>query len=188
MTRKWKEIPESRKERMARAFDALTAADDLVYSTHEDQSDTGSRPLRLDDLYRLATRPDLAFSPAVSQELRENPELRRELALIVDQLSIAHFPIAAAADTGDGIDRESGDFAIKLRPTQRRADQVYLLVEQRAGSDAPAPQKLLARYPDGSLVSIALPAPVEGVIQLLLAADDGIVAAVADRNTVLDIL
>jgi len=189
MSLKWKNIPEDRKNQMARLFDVLTAADDLVFGQDEPAGESRqSKPVRLDDLYVLATRPDLPIPPHVAEGLRKSVRLQSDFDHIVKQVSISHFAVAAAADSGAIVDRESEHFHIRLRPTQRGDDQVYLIVMRKEGVTVSDPKKLLARRPDGSAVGIPLPESEGGVSQLLLGADDPVAVAVGDRRTVLDII
>lgn len=189
MTRKWNDIPEGRKDQMARLFDVMTAADDLVF---EDDRATEESPqsnsVRIDDLYVLATRPNSAVPPHVAEALRDSPKLQDDLDHIVKQVSISQFDVAVAADTGAITDRESEFFHLRIRPTQRRPDQVYLVVLRKDGATVPDPRKLLARRADGTVVGIALPETEDGVSQLLLNADDAIALAIGDRRTILDII
>lgn len=186
---KWNEIPEALKDRMSQAFDVLTTADALV--TDEDRpSRVAARSDKIlpDDLYLAATQPDSEVLAKVNKGMRQDPSLRRDFDSIVAQVSISHFAAAAAADTGDHIDRESGAFTIKLRPTRRRADQIYLLVQRNDGSAAPAPRKLVARCADGSVLGVTLPELEGNLSQLLLDANHDVVGAISDSRTVLDLV
>lgn len=185
---KWNEIPEALKDRMSQAFDVLTTADALV--ADEDRPSrvaARSDKILLDDLYLAATQPDSEVLAKVNKGMRQDPTLRRDFDSIVAQVSISHSAAAAAADTGDHIDRESGAFTIKLRPTRRRADQVYLLVQRNDGSVAP-PRKLIVRCADGSVLGFTLPEPEGNLSQLLLDANHDVVGAISDSRTVLDLV
>ena len=186
MSRTWSSISDKERERLATAFAVLKDVDSLILP-----SDANEPPLRdvtLSDLYQFLTTPDFSKSKIVTEALRTNAKLRSDFNVLLGQLSICHMPTAAAAMSDEIIDRRFGGFSVKVRPTSRGDEHVYLLVEAEDKSQGDFNVRVVAQSNDGTVIVEVLPAAVDGIAQKLISKDSDIVSALASAATTIDIL
>lgn len=115
-----------------------------------------------------------------------------DLEALVAQAAWLEIPRAAAAATApEAVDRAAGGVRLRVVPSRGGPGQSYLLVSFDAtdgpttgptGGAEPAPGRLIAIVDNAEPVQIALPAPVDGAVQILLDNTDPVLAALTDPD------
>jgi hypothetical protein len=175
MSASWSVLGAEGQRIAQRQFVEREAADRLLAG-----SDPGTRRPGFADLYAWATDPDRAFGPAEREALLRDSLLRRSFALLVARLASLRVEAAAAAASGR-LDARSGR-GLSVRLVASRADpmQVYVVIEIEPG----VPASLLLVLRDGvPAARLALPASIDGHVQLIEASDSPLVAALRDPAT-----
>ena len=180
MNGKWSAIPPARRDAMRRRFTVLFAADLLAEpDAPPAPPETGTRPLRFDELYEAATNPSVPLTGRVAGALEADPDLRAEFEALLEAHAVCWFPVAAAAAGEEGLGRREADgFRIHVRPSAAGAGQVYVLIRVEDGDAKPA--ALVALPPDGPSLRVPLPEAIEGVYQLIEQEDSALVRAIRD--------
>ena len=133
-------------------------------------------------LYQYA-RGDISLDAALLAALKQNKSLARDFNALLQKLSWDSLPQVAAATTDTDLRlRETDLCAIRIEPSRAEPDQVYVILELKDPAAAP-PDLLITSAADGGIETLALPDPDDGVIQLLLQADDAVLLAMQDHAT-----
>ena len=135
-----------------------------------------------DDLYRLASDPDMTMSEELSLGLANDPRLRADLRRLIGRSSPGGLLLAAAASSGAITTRHGTSFRMTLRESHADRSQIYVVIELAAKSAA-APRALFVINQQAACQKVPLPSPLNGTVQLLLDADSAIVAALRDPAT-----
>lgn len=181
MSRKWNEIPEAEKQRMRHRFDVLLTSDLLIDPEEPPQAE--NRPVRFDEIYRIATDPAAPIDRRICDALDSDARLKRDFESLLEAASICFFPVAAAAAGVDGLDeREEDGFRLRIRASSAGDDQVYVTIRLKEGWDRP-PTALVALPSGQAPVRVPLPEDIDGVYQLIEPADSPVVKAIRDPNS-----
>lgn len=141
------------------------------------------------DLWAWLKSPSPALAARVLPALRTDPSLRARYEALLDSAGALILPARAAAATRSETGRiVTAEAEIEIR-VSRRPDRRYLVIRPRLPDQMPAELRILppedepGRFPDAALVPLSLPQPVDGVIEMALAADDPrLVALLDDRS------
>jgi hypothetical protein len=163
------------------AVQARFAEEDQVRKTLVDLQD--ARPkIAFNRLYRFATGAT-SHDAELQTELRQNADLARDFNTLLQKVSWSYLPQVAAASTDEKLGlRETDLCAIRIEPSRAEPDQVYVIIELKDRT-AISPKSLITTSADGSVETLELPEDHEGVIQLLLQADDVILLALQSHGT-----
>lgn len=186
MSRTWASIPEDEKNRLSIAFRSLADLDQLVLSSDIDEAENNR--VTFSDLMQFIVNPDMGNGKIVSKALNTDLSLRRDFDVLLAQMSVCHMSAVAAADSDEVVDRKSGPFSVKIRPSSRGVTDVYLLVENRDLSNSDLEIRLYVRNEDGHFSFETMPPAVNGVSQKLISKDSDLVRALANVATTIDIL
>lgn len=167
--------------------DAASFAE-AVFMAHDALGSLAPRPsvpatvVTFHDIYRYAVdpvaRPRAALLLALAADGRVRDDLRRVLARTAPMRTQSR----AAASTGAITTRDGVGFRMTLRESRADRGQIYLTI--RLGSAAaPAPATLFVISDRKGCRKVALPAPVDGVIQLLLDVTSDLAGALCDPQT-----
>lgn len=140
-------------------------------------------PVDMRDLVAFARDPQSGALPSHWRDgLAQAPVVRDSLRRLFAKAATQHFPRAAAAATpGLLTEREANGWRLRLLPSRAESAQVFLLIDM-APHVTQAPCRLVASA-EGALVVQPLPAPINGVIQLLLEAESELVALLGRTDT-----
>ena len=181
MSKNWLEISVEEKQSMRQRFDLLHAADMLADT--EELRDQEERPVRFDEIYSVATDPNAVIDSRISTALSTNASLKLDFEALLELNAICWFPVAVAAAGVDALEeREENGFSIRIRRTRAADDQVYVLIRLKEGWEE-LPKALVAIPNDGSPVRLTLPEEIDGVYQLIEAANSLLVAAIGDPKS-----
>lgn len=181
MSRKWNEIPDVEKQQMRDRFDVLLTADLLIEPDEPLQAE--ERPVRFDEIYRIATDPMALIDPRISEALETDARLKQDFEGLLETASICFFPVAAAAAGTDGlVEREEDGFRLRVRASSAGDDQVYVTIRLKEGWDR-LPTAFVALPQGHAPVRVPLPEDIDGVYQLIEAADSTIVEAIRDPKS-----
>lgn len=173
------------------ALDALideAAGIDLMLATRERAADRAREaPPRVSaaDIWRAVHLGDPASLERVRAAAAADPGTARAFAAALSREAAVVFPTLRAADTGAATERRSGDWVIALAFSERNPDRCFLTIEVPEGVAEP---RFLACTLGETMAGLALPAPEDGIIQVVLERGDPVVVAVADRQSVLSLL
>lgn len=165
MTDRWQDLDPSGRQVARTIFSALETARGLT--------DSGARP-----------RPSVSAIWSALMTGRPLPggivpdaELD---ALLTDAAAVAFPRQAAAASAPTGIDRRADGARVRVIPSRGVAGQSYLAIS----FDDPALSvgRLIAVHDGAEPLEIALPAPVAGMVQILVDNSDPILVALADTD------
>lgn len=132
------------------------------------------------DLYAYA-RGDTRCASAVKTALIANPALRRLHRRMVEEGALYAMPQAIAASTVEFPERRVAGCRVRVMPSRADAATYYLVVELTGAARVPA---LLIVYDSTDRIEqLSLPAPVDGVIQLLIDEAGGIPAMLRDPKS-----
>ncbi len=166
-------------------FVALEGIDGLTAS--RDHS-PGPAPIGFGEVYRYATEPDQAMSPALNQALQANGRLRSDLRHLLERTTQLHLSGRAAASSGTITTRQGTGFSMTLRESKAERGQIYVIirfVDAPNSISVPPPKSLFVVDDVSGFRKLPLPAPSAGAVQLLLDADGDaeLVAALRDPRT-----
>lgn len=195
--RRWRDIGEGDRQKLARIFERSAVLDELLeVAGTADEDDTReaavprARPsCSLETLHRIASDPDYIPSAQTLGEIAQSPRLRQDLNALLRQYALDRFqPLAAAATEALEVDRFARDFVVRLRSTARSKSEVYLILERREAAAGPGPRKLIVRRPGGQVAILTLAAGEVFPVQRILPADDAVVQGILDGDATLDIV
>ena len=134
MDKAWTARSAAEREAVEAAFVARHGAELLLAGETERAPDTdlGTRRPRRLPIARLyaAVHGDGPWPAEVSEALRAEPELRDELALLLERTAWQRLPRAAAASGRGGLQRrEANGCTLRVVASRAACDQVYLLIE-----------------------------------------------------------
>lgn len=139
----------------------------------------GARP-GYGDIHRAAVLGDPVARARVEAAARRDPWVAGTYRALLARDALALFGELRAASTGAVATRRAEGYALEIRASRSRPDRCFLVITCDPG--APVPGRLVV-HPDADGAApeaLALPAPSEGVIQLVLPADHPVVAAIGD--------
>jgi hypothetical protein len=110
-------------------------------------------------------RGDLRDAAAIRRAMLANPALRRLVRHMAESGAAYVMPEAIAASSTEFPTRRTEGCAVKVIASRAGAGAYYLVIEL-ADPGKPAPKLLMLCEPEGQLEQIALPAPIDGVIQV----------------------
>lgn len=175
----WKSMKPAQKAVAGQVFDALSTLDTL---TDKDGTGEEAKGVGFSELYSFATDPVRIMDNRLRTALSGNPRLREDLDRILDNTAIYHFPMVAAASSGEVESRDGEGFTIKLRQSRAESSQTYVMIELDETNKA-QPSTLFVRDAENDYGKYPLPEPQGGVIQLLVESDSDLVKALRDVHT-----
>lgn len=179
----WADRTPEERDRLARAFAGLHGADTML-----DPGFGPAVPAAMSALFRAATDPATPLPAGLVGRMAADPALRADFDRLLARVARYRMPRAAAAGTG-ALDRRAGDgVTLRLRPSSARPDQVHVLIDLPDTGPEDSPTVLIVRDGSGRVWKHGLGEPVEGIVRLLLAADDPCVTALGDPATEIDLI
>lgn len=149
------------------------------------ETDVGSRPPSPSELWAFATGGMSRPSPELAAALLRQPRARRDLADMLDRVSVANAQrVAAAASSPDAtsqvgeIERVGEGFSLRLLPSRADPAHTYLII--RLDRSERIVTRLVALTGEGETRTLDLEAADQDEIQMLCASDDPILQAIAD--------
>jgi hypothetical protein len=134
------------------------------------------------DIYRYAVDPSALPGAALLLALATDARARDDLRFVLARHAPMRTPSRAAASTGAITTRDGVGFRMTLRESRADRGQIYLTIRLGAAS-APPPATLFVISDRKGCRKVPLPAPVDGVIQLLLEVSSDLAAALCDPRT-----
>ena len=180
MTNTWGRVTRDQREAARRAFEALSALDDLAAARGKPVA--GERSAGFSDLYAYVTDPERPMSQALERALSTRPSLAMDLQRLLRKRASHHAPRLAAASSGLESSRRGSGFTISLRPSRAEPAQVYVVIDVLDLASRP-PRTLFVSQPDDRLVKHALPGAEGGTIQLLADVESELVRALRDPES-----
>lgn len=184
MTGRWRDLGEGGRRTAVAVFAGLDGARALADTPADVPADAGAVPPG-------TARPSASavWSALVGgHPLPAGTLGDADLEALVAQAAWLEIPRAAAAATApEAVDRAARGVRLRVVPSRGGPGQSYLLVsfDATAGPTAglePAPGRLIAVVDNAEPVQIALPAPVDGAVQILLDNTDPVLAALTDPD------
>jgi len=167
----------------ARLFDRAVAADLALSRALAVDPPAGAPPRpTAGDIHRAASLGDGACRARVEAAARRDAWVAQSFAAALGRSAVAVFAAVHAASTGAVTTRRAGGYAIEVRVSERRPDRCFLTIDCPPGGVAPG-RLVLPPVPERAMVEdLALPAPSDGVIQVILPGDHPVIAALADPD------
>ncbi|MEO0822267.1 MAG: hypothetical protein AAF074_17790 [Pseudomonadota bacterium] len=135
------------------------------------------------DIWRAAALADPAALSRVGAAAAADPATARAFQSALSRHALASFGALRAADSGEAGPRVTEEgWSIELSRSRSRPGRCFVSITVPAGRAAP---KLLFASIGEAYAASDLPAPEDGVIQLVLDETDLIVTALADRRSTL---
>ncbi len=175
----WKTLNGAQKAAAGQVFDALSTLDAL---TAKDETASEAKGVGFSELYAFATDPQRAMDNRLRTALSGNADLRRDMDRILDKTALYHFPLVAAASSGEVEERDGEGFKIKLRTSRAESSQTYVMIELDE-TNTSRPSTLFVRNSENDYEKYPLPELQGGVIQLLVESDSDLVKALRDVHT-----
>jgi hypothetical protein len=152
-------------------------AADLALRLRLDRAGAPPRPT-YGDIHRAALFGDAEARARVAAS--DEPWVRRTYARLLARGGVALFETLGAANTGAVPLRRAGGYAVEVRPSRTRPERCFLVVTCEAGAAPPVRLVVHADAEGRAPEPLELPAPEDGVIQLVLPSDHPVVAAIGD--------
>lgn len=134
------------------------------------------------DIYRFATDPQVTASAALTFELATNKRVRADLSRLLRHTAPLQQMTRAAASSGAITTRQGSGFEMTLRESRADRDQIYLIIRLRE-IPCPSPTTLFVINDGAGCNKVMLPAPVDGVIQMLLDVTSDLATSLCDPKT-----
>ncbi|NVK20456.1 MAG: hypothetical protein HWE30_17315 [Methylocystaceae bacterium] len=151
-------------------FQALDQLDHLLSATDETPQKVG-----FNELFSYAHNPKHVPSPALNNALMNDLSVRRDLKRLLSKQALAHLPRAAAASTGDIVEREADGFRLTLKVSKADETQIYLLIEAIDRSESPS--LVFVQEEDGPIYRLVIDDFYDGEAQILLQSDNEVLKA-----------
>ena len=181
MTDAWKSLTPTQKRAAEEAFATLSAFDDLTAGAKAKDEEGAESPIGFGDVYAFATgleQPTQALREALLRDRR----LRSALDRLLDKTALYRFPKVAAASSGVVEGREGENYRIRLKVSKAAPRQTYVIIELQDPASIP-PSAILLSKPGGEYDVHPLPAPDDGVIQILADSDSALLTALRNVDT-----
>ncbi|GAB0057907.1 hypothetical protein SIID45300_02241 [Candidatus Magnetaquicoccaceae bacterium FCR-1] len=174
----WNGLDHARQQSAEALFCALSAERHL----NSDELEEATPAIGFAELYRLASQPEQPVTPEMALALAGNPRLEADLKRLIHEQSQCHFPLRAAADSGEETSREMHGFKIRLHPSQAEQAQMYVSI-RLAEEKREVPTTLFILKPGHPPIKRHLPLPKDGVIQILEDGESDLVHALKDLDS-----
>lgn len=133
------------------------------------------------DLY-VCVQGDQSRSLAVKTALISNPDLRRLHRRMVEAGALYAMPQAIAASTTEFPERRAAGCRVRVLPSRADSGTFYLVIEL-SDRNVKVPDLLIIYDSVERIEQLPLPAPLDGVIQLLIDEDGGVPAMLRDPKS-----
>ena len=133
------------------------------------------------DLYAYV-QGDFSRAQVVKTALIANPALRRLYRRMAEDGALYAIPQAIAASTAEFPERRVDGCRVRVLPSRADSGTYYVIVELTDQIDR-APNLLIIYDPADRIEQLPLPAPVDGVIQLLIDEAGGVPAMLRDPKS-----
>ncbi len=142
---------------------------------------TASQKVSFQELFHYATQKTYQPSPLLQEALGKDLRLRQDLKRLLEKDCLAYLPRAAAASSGDILEREANGYLLRLKISQAAPDQVYLLIQSVDRDESP---QFLFVYPEeGAPLRLVIEDFDDAEAQILLSLQDDVVKALRDYKS-----
>jgi hypothetical protein len=132
------------------------------------------------DIHRAALLGDAAARARVEAAAAHDRWVAETYRGLLARDAVALFESVSAASSGAVASRQAGGYAVEIRASSSRPGRVFLVISCAPGTAAPRRLVVHADADGRAPEPLALPGPADGVVQLVLAADHPVVAAIGD--------
>jgi len=165
-------------ERAAQIFDASMLVSE--YMLDPDREDN-PRQLSASDLYRMTSAVDM--NDADIETIDREPETTRAAYVqMLDSYAIYHLPPPMAASTDTFPARDCEGCRLRFESSRAESDQIYIIIELH-DRHADLPHVLIVSDADNYCRHISLPAPRNGIIQLISQRNSPLMEMLSDPRT-----
>lgn len=147
------------------------------------RNDAGAPPaVSFHDIYRYATEHEAMPGAELTRALATDGPAREDLRCLLARVAPYRPMSKAAASSGAVTTRSGSGFEMTLRKSRADRDQLYLIIKL-ASAALPAPGTLFVIGEGEGCRKVALPRPIDGVIQLLLETTSDLAGALCNPKT-----
>lgn len=167
--------------------DAASFAE-AVFMAHDALETLAPRPsmpataVTFHDIYRYAVDPSVRPRAALLLALATDGRARDDLRRVLSRTAPLQTQSRAAASTGAITTRDGVGFRMTVRESRADRGQIYLTIRLER-TTGPVPATLFVISDRKGCRKVPLPAPVDGVIQLLLDVTSDLAGALCDPQT-----
>lgn len=162
--------------------EAVFIARDGLNNLSRQTQETADPAVSFHEIYQFATDPDATAGPVLSLALATSDRVRADLHRLLCRTAPMQPTARAAASSGAITTRQGSGFEMTLRESRADRGQIYLIIRLGEFSQ-PSPTTLFVINHGAACRKVPLPAPSDGVIQMLLDVTSDLAASLCDPKT-----